>query len=95
MSHTTIIRFIDGENVDFDTQLKICKWLGVDYADFVNVEQGSDDTSIAAKITTLLSQKPRFKEVFAKILDDYEQGILEKTDVEDILGYIAFRIKIR
>lgn len=92
VAHTTILRAIEGRNLDLPSLNKICTWLGVSVA-FALSEGGAKDEVIASKMNMLISREPKLKSLFAEIISEVEAGTLSTDDVEDIVAYAGYRIK--
>jgi transcriptional regulator with XRE-family HTH domain len=89
LSHTTILRFLKGDQPDLKSVMKICNALGIDPQKAMGVES----SDIAVTIAALIDKHPLLGRMFESIIRDYQEGKLSEEDVNDILAYAAFRIE--
>ena len=89
VSHTTIVRSLNGESVDVDTLIKIANWLGVAPSSLLDVTNGG---TMADQLEVALSSHPQLAKVLADVLAKYVGGELPAEDVEDIIRYAAYRL---
>lgn len=89
VAHTTVIRILEGQHPNLATLHTITEWLGVD-ADIVT-GFGTDD-ELATKLIAILKQEPDLVEPLKKALAKYEEGVLDNSDVQDIVSYIGYRL---
>lgn len=92
VSHTTIHRVVNGEVIDLDTVIKICKWLGVRPSTILDVEVETQGTALNS-IVAIVEQDPRLSDLFSELAKDLKDGTVELSDVEDIISYAAFRMR--
>ncbi|PKN99570.1 MAG: hypothetical protein CVU42_07605 [Chloroflexi bacterium HGW-Chloroflexi-4] len=92
VAHTTVLRAIEGRNLDLPSLNKICTWLGVSVADALS-EGGAKDEVLASKMSLLISREPKLKALFEELVSEVEAGTLNSSDVEDIVAYAGYRIK--
>ncbi len=91
VSHTTIARVAQGYQPDFRTLKALCSWLGVSPDAVVGMV---GDENLEKRIASLLSQYPQLKEVFEKVVEKIEREEVEPHILEDVLGYISYRLGI-
>ena len=91
VAHTTIIRILEGRNVDLETVKTIGKWLKIDVSNLLNSDN-PDKKSIAPTIATFLDKNPRLKFAFMDVISQLQNGEIENHDLDDILAYITFRL---
>ena len=92
VSHTTVIRLLNGDTPNIENLMAVSQWLGVSLATALGVESGTAD-NIAARMAMIMEAEPRLKELFSHIVGDYQKGDLTNDDIEDILAYAAFRLR--
>lgn len=90
ISHATLIRAIDGEQLDLSTISKICNWLDVLLSDVVDTE-GKNSTT-ARKIAMLVDRHPKLRDAFTEALERYENGEIDADLIEELIAYITFRM---
>jgi DNA-binding Xre family transcriptional regulator len=93
ISHTTLDRFLKEGNVDLDTLVKICNWLGVRVSTALDAYQNGEE-ALVPKLNLLLESDHSL----AYALNDgvkYIEGAYIPPDVMmDILLYIGFRMRV-
>lgn len=94
LSHMTVYRAVKGYNIDIDSMMKLCNYLGVSVSEVLESDVGGEDT-IGQRLTLLLSQYPEFKELFSNLLDNLAQGAIDIRDVRDIVNYATYRLRLR
>jgi transcriptional regulator with XRE-family HTH domain len=92
VAHTTIMRIIEGKNVDLATVKAVGKWLNIDVANLLNTDGKA--TNVAPTIAAFLDKNPKLKTAFMNAIAHLQNGEIKNTDIEDILAYVAFRIGI-
>ena len=94
VSHTTVIRMLNGDVPSVDNLIAVSKWLGVSVSAALDVETGGD-TSFATKLAMIVEAEPRLKQLSKELIGDFQEGRIGSDDIEDILAYAAFRIRHR
>jgi len=93
VSHTTIIRILEGQRVDVATIKKICDYLNVRVADVITSEYDiSSDARLIAQITTLVERTPALAAVFRDAFQALDAGIFTLEDVQEIVNFAAYKM---
>lgn len=92
IAHTTISRILDGKQVDLDTVQLICRWININVSDVLNTTDVNAD--LTSLLSSILQRNPRLQKEFTEAAAKLNNGEIEIKDLEDILAYITFRIKI-
>lgn len=90
VAHTTIMRILEGKNVDLDTLNKISDWLNVDVSYLVDL---NNKDNVASRIAAVLDKNSQLKVVFLDLIEKLNSQEIDSRDLEDIMVYIAFRLK--
>lgn len=94
LSHTTIIRILEGKNVDLDVITTICNWLGISVNNVLASDQNLDERStLVADIAAVVEQEPGLAEVFKDAVEEIKNGTMEPNDLRDIISYAKFKIQ--
>ena len=93
-SHTTITRILEGKQIDLKTLNRVCAWLNVSAADALS-EGGTGVDVLANKISLMVTREPKFKELFAQMVTEFEEGKLSSEEVNDIVAYAGYRMKLK
>lgn len=91
VSHTTIIRMLDGDIPNIENLVAVSKWLGVSLSNALGVASKTND-SVATRVAMIIEAEPRLGNLFSSIVQDFNDGKLGMEDIEDILAYAAFRL---
>lgn len=91
VSHTTIARVLNGEQVDMDTLVELANWLGVPPSTLLNT-QGDVDETLSDKIASVLETEPRLKEVFEEAINRIERGEASPQLLSDIISYAKYKL---
>lgn len=92
-SHTTIVRILQGKEVDLDTLLKLGNWLNVKPSALLNSMARSTD-GYSEKIAVLLKNNPLLAKEFKKAIEAIEEGRVAPSIIEDITSYAAYKINL-
>lgn len=93
ISHTSVHRVLDDKNTDLGTKKAVAQWLGISFSSII--EAGEDlDTGVLILLQKLLKDNKALGNAFKEIVVSLEKGKIDTKDVEDILGYITYRLKI-
>ena len=90
VSHATLKRAIDGEQLDLGTVSKISKWLNVPLSNVVDLD--GRNSAAATKIAMLIGRHPKLRDAFADALARYEDGEIDANLIDELIAYITFRI---
>ena len=93
VAHTTVIRIMEGQSPSHTTLKKIGEWLGTPEQAFALLDRDGA-SGIAAKLMIFLTKNPALGDKFENMIDGYEQGEVSDADMDDILGYIAYRLSL-
>ncbi len=93
VSHSTIFRALQGESIDVDTAIGLAKWLKVKPSELLNSLDQSDN-AISEKLALLVEHFPTLKLAFEKIVEVVERDEVDPSIVEDIAGYILYRLEL-
>lgn len=92
VAHTTIGRVLEGKQVDLDTVQSISKWLNINVSDAVNATD--TDADLVTLISSVLQRNPPLRKELTEAAGKLNNGEIGLRDLEDILAFIAFRIKM-
>jgi len=92
-SHTTILRALRGEVVDFATILKFGNWMGVKPATLIN-SLANTKPALSDQIAVMLGKHPRLENEFALAVKKILNGEVDASVIEDIAAYAAYKINL-
>lgn len=92
IAHTTLNRVLAGKDVDLSTLEQISQWLGVEISTVLNSYKKDD---LPGQIATLIQMEPELARVFGEAMEGVLNGKYSKSDIQDIVAYAAFRLKIK
>jgi DNA-binding Xre family transcriptional regulator len=93
VAHTTIMRIMDGHQIDLETLKLVCIWLSVDPLVVLGIER-LDENSLASKLAILLERNPKLAEVLLNGMNSLENGRVDINDLDEVLAFIAFRLQV-
>ncbi len=93
MSHVTVTRILNGENMDVPTMQTVCNWLGVNLSDVL--EQKSGPAEMARQLVLLINREPKLAATFQVALEEINKGALDPEDMRDIIEYAEFKLAQR
>lgn len=91
VSHSTVARAANGQTVEVDTLVKLADFLGVEVLDLLDVKETPDE--VYQQISMVISMEPELEDVFKKIAEKIEAGELEKTILDEVAAFAAFRLQ--
>jgi len=91
VSHTTVIRALQGEQIDLSTLIKISEWLKIRPS--ILLDTLGDGADIDAKILVLSEAYPELRVVLEKAAEAVEAGQADPAIIKDIVAYAEFRIQ--
>jgi DNA-binding Xre family transcriptional regulator len=92
VSHTTIHRILKNENVDLDTVIKMCDWLGVRPSTLLDA---SSRDNISDKVAAIIQVSPGLSKLFTEMVRDFEDGKMSERDIMDVLSYASYKLRLR
>jgi len=93
VAHTTLLRVLQGDQIDLETLTKICNWLGVSPAIVLNFEY-SNAGSLADELKVFLANNPELEAALSQAIRMVENLHIKRSILDDLLAYITFRISI-
>lgn len=93
VAHTTVARILAGVPADIATLQKVCGWIGIPVSNVLNVEDKST-IGLANKIALIIEKEPALAKVFAEAVQEIEAGNMTSSDLADIAGYAAYRLRL-
>jgi transcriptional regulator with XRE-family HTH domain len=90
VGHTTVIRILNGAEIDLDTLKKIAAWLGVEASTLLDAGQND----LASKILVFIKRNPELARELNVALDWLADGKMKTETLQDVLTYIAYRMKV-
>ena len=69
VSHTTVIRVLDGDVPNVENITALSNWLGISVATALGVETGTQD-DVAARVALLIEAEPRLKQLFGSLVQE-------------------------
>ena len=94
VTHTTIYRILQGENVNRDTLVKISDWTGVSIATLLGMTENQGSQAIASLITGLIEKEPGLRSVFEEAYQSLLDGEIAVDDIRDIAVYAAYKLSL-
>ena len=91
VSATTVSRVLNGESVDMETLILICRWLKVSPSDILDAEL-DDDRGLGSKIASVLSTNPEIYEVFEGIINKLGDNVIDMDIARDLVAYATWRL---
>lgn len=91
VSHTTVIRALQGEAIDLSTLIKMAEWLKIRPS--VLLDTLGDEAKVDAKIEMLTEAYPELRTVLEKAAQAVEEGKADPTIIKDIVAYAEYRIQ--
>lgn len=93
MSHVTVTRILNGENMDVPTMQTVCNWLGVNLSDVL--EEKSGPAEMARQLVLLINREPKLAATFQVALEEINKGALDPEDLRDVIEYAEFKLAQR
>jgi len=90
VSHTTLARVINGENIDLGTLEKISEWLGIPLSTALNSRSEASPTAL--RLSAILDANPRLADTFETVLQQVDVSQIPVEIMEEILSYLTFKI---
>ena len=94
VTHTTVIKILNGENVSLTTVRKVAKYLNVDASTLLNLEATEEVDRIASMMATMLTQEPRLATIFSEAYNRFAAGEISGETLKEIAEYAAFKINL-
>jgi len=91
VSHTTVIRALQGEQIDLSTLIKLAEWLKIRPS--VLLDTLGDEAEVGAKIEFLTEAFPELRIVLEKAAEAVEAGQADPAIIKDIVAYAEYRIQ--
>jgi transcriptional regulator with XRE-family HTH domain len=92
VAHTTLGRFLQGQQIDLDTLEAISKWVGVDPSTALDADQ--EASPLEKKIAVLLQADPRLERIFTEAVDRIASGQATPELLEDLVEYAAYKLNV-
>lgn len=92
VSHTTVIRILEGEPYDIPTAEKIAVWLGVPLSTLLDLRTPGED-NLAKQIAFVLRQEPALAKVFGEAMSRLATGRLSVATIRALVSYAAFQLE--
>jgi transcriptional regulator with XRE-family HTH domain len=93
VSHTTIFRALQEDQVDLDTLIKLAAWLKVKPCNLVNSLANSGD-SLPDKIAVVLDLHPPLKSSFEQVTRFIQAGRVDPALIVDIVAYAVYKTRL-
>ncbi|HNR02423.1 MAG TPA: helix-turn-helix transcriptional regulator [Anaerolineaceae bacterium] len=93
VAHTTLMRIIEGRQIDLPTSQKLAEWLGVTITSLlptIHHQQGGPDL-----FNILLQMNPNLRETLEEYLFKMPLKPLSIEDLNDILEFIIFKLVVK
>jgi transcriptional regulator with XRE-family HTH domain len=91
LSHTTILKALQGDQVDLTTLIKMAEWLKIRPSSLLDTL--GDGADIDDKILVLSEAYPELRVVLEKAAEAVEAGQADPAIIKDIVAYVEFRIQ--
>ncbi|MGD8753866.1 MAG: hypothetical protein PVG14_20720 [Anaerolineales bacterium] len=97
VSHTTLLRALDGENMDMPTIEKIAEWMGIRPSLLIDlaVHASREDDDLVRSVAAFIRQDPEIAEVFQRAVNRVENGKMSPSMVRKLVRYAAFLMEDR
>ena len=92
VSHTTIQRAADGEQMDVPTTQKIADWLGIPLTTLLDLDSPTED-QLAKQIAAVLYREPQLATVFGEAMRRVIAGEMQPDTFRALAQYAAFQIQ--
>jgi len=92
VSHTTIQRAADGEQLDIPTTQKLANWLRIPLSTLLDLESKTDD-QLAKQIAAVLYREPQLATVFGEAMRRVLTGEMQPDTFRALAQYAAFQIQ--
>ncbi|MGD2158049.1 MAG: hypothetical protein PVG32_14330 [Anaerolineales bacterium] len=91
ISHTTLLRALDGENMDIPTIEKIAAWMGIRTSLLLDLE----DDDLVRSVAAFIRQDPEIAEVFQRAVNRLESGKMSPSVLRELVRYASFLMEDR
>lgn len=96
-SHTTISRILHNKHVDLLTIKNVCQWLGVSTSEVLQDRYDynpDEDMYLALQISMIIKSNTSLSKSFGKVMKENKNLRLSKSDIDEILSFIAFKLSL-
>lgn len=94
IAHTTLQRIIDGEPFNYETAVKLSKWLEMPVSQVVNIE-GDNTTALATQIASVLRAEPKIATALSEGIERVLSGQMSQERLRELLAYMAYSLNIK
>jgi len=91
VAHTTIVRVLNGKEVDLSTVEKISRWVGIPVSKAIDLKNA--EGGIHGEITTLIGLHPEFGEVLSALAKEIMVGGLSSQILIEVTGFMSYRLQ--
>jgi transcriptional regulator with XRE-family HTH domain len=96
-SHTTIMRVLEGKQVDLETLYNVCNWLGVNIVDvletqYIHTDKAKD--TFLTQFNLFISSNPKLLHALRETFTAYSNDQLSSEDVDEIVTFIAYKLNV-
>ncbi len=92
ITHTTVIRILEGKPSDLETIKKTSAWLKVDPISVLNISF-QDDKKWLWKFAAILENNPNMLKAFQEIIEDVEVNDINFETINEITSFINFALR--
>lgn len=90
VAHTTIVRILNEDSVDFETIEKVCDWLGVPVTTVIDVREDSQE--VMDQIVSVLALSPELAGVFSELAEKVISGEVDPSVLSEVAAFTSYRL---
>jgi transcriptional regulator with XRE-family HTH domain len=94
LSHTSMVRILNEDPVEFDTLITISKWLGVKPSTLID-GLSSDGDDLVTNLAVLIERERGLADVFKVLLEEYISGGITQEEISDVVSYATYKLNRR
>ena len=94
VAHTTVIRFMNDQDVDLDTLEKVGEYLQVGIIDLLGMRSRVETEALSAQIAVLCQTAPSLARVFQEAINRVSSNNIHPEVVREIIRYAAYRLNM-
>lgn len=89
IAHTTLNRFLGGDEMDLKTVEAMAKWMGMTLATALGVVR--EEGTLSDQVTALIESEPKLAKLFAEAAEDMKKGELSADDFREVIEYAVYK----
>ncbi len=95
VTQTTVMRILQGENVNQETLAKISDWSGISITALLGMEHTEGQEAVMNLIVALVEREPKLKGVFEEAYKSLLDGEISVDDIRDIAVYASYKLSFK